>query len=112
MSLSKTRIVILATAFALSYISWGLLLSLLPPFYPTEAEKKGATPSEYGFVFGICNIAAFFFAPIFGKFGDKIGPKRLFITGAFTTAIFGLAFGTLQFVENTTLYITLSYALR
>jgi len=104
--------VLLATAFALSYVSWGLLLSLLPPFYPTEAEKKGATPSQYGFVFGICNIAAFFFAPIFGKFGDKIGPKRLFIIGAFTNAIFGLAFGTLQFVEDTTLYITLSYVLR
>ncbi len=24
-------------------IVWGLLLSLLPPFYPTEAEKKGKT---------------------------------------------------------------------
>ncbi len=25
---------------------WGLLLSLQPPFYPSEAEKKGATPSQ------------------------------------------------------------------
>jgi hypothetical protein len=23
------------------YVIWGLLLSLQPPFYPTEAEKKG-----------------------------------------------------------------------
>ena len=37
----------------LAYIGWGLLLSLQPPFYPLEAELKGATPSQYGFVFGI-----------------------------------------------------------
>ena len=112
MALSKTRIILLSTAFAFSYVCWGLLLSLLPPFYPTEAEKKGARPSQYGFVFGICNIAAFFFAPIFGRFGEKIGPVVLFRIGAFTNGLFGLAFGALAFVEDTTLYITLSYVLR
>ena len=93
MSLSKTRVIILGVSFALSYTSWGLLLSLLPPFYPTEAEEKGATPSQYGFVFGICNLAAFVFAPIFGHYGDKIGPRTLFKIGAITNALFGLVFG-------------------
>ena len=36
--------------FAISIICativWGALISLQPPFYPTEAEKKGATPSQ------------------------------------------------------------------
>ncbi len=32
--------------YFLAYIVWGLLLSLQPPFYPSEAEKKGATPSQ------------------------------------------------------------------
>ena len=26
---------------ALGYITWGLLIALQPPFYPSEAEKKG-----------------------------------------------------------------------
>ncbi len=32
--------------FSSAYIVWGLLLSLQPPFYPSEAERKGATPSQ------------------------------------------------------------------
>ena len=29
------------------------------PFYPREASEKGASPSEYGFVFGIIHLAIF-----------------------------------------------------
>ncbi len=52
------------TAF-LVYIALGLLLSLQPPFYPSEAEKKGAKPAEYGFVFGIANLSLFVFRQVF-----------------------------------------------
>ena len=45
----------------LVYISLGLLISLQPPFYPSEAEKMGATPAQYGFVFGIANLSLFLF---------------------------------------------------
>ena len=37
------------TFFSLSptaYIVWGILISLQPPFYPLEAEKKGAEPHQ------------------------------------------------------------------
>ncbi len=73
-----------------------------PPFYPSEAEKKGATPSQvifkilvfvilfflefnfqYGFVFGIAHLAAFLTAPIFGRWGARMGPKLLYNAGAF-----------------------------
>ena len=43
------------------YVALGLLLSLQPPFYPSEAEKMGAKPAEYGFVFGIANLSLFLF---------------------------------------------------
>ena len=32
--------------FLLAYIVWGLLMSIQHSFYPVEAEKKGATPSQ------------------------------------------------------------------
>ena len=112
MSISRTRKTILAISFAISYISWGLLLSLLPPFYPSEAEKKGVRPSQYGFVFGICNLAAFFFAPLFGRYGEKIGAKTLFKVGTFTNALMGIAFGFLSFIDDATMFISLSYFLR
>ena len=28
------------------YTTWGLLISLQPPFYPLEAEEKGASPQQ------------------------------------------------------------------
>jgi hypothetical protein len=44
--LSKTRTVLLAISIAVAFVVWGALISLQPPFYPSEAEKKGATPSQ------------------------------------------------------------------
>ena len=95
-----------------AYIGWGLLLSLQPPFYPSEAEKKGATPSQYGFVFGIANLAAFIFAPIFGRFGSKLGPKLVYNLGAFTQGIVGISFGFLGYIQNAAPFLGLSYFLR
>ena len=93
-------------------MGWGFLLSLLPTFYPSEAEKRGATPSQYGFVFGIVNLAAFLFAPIFARFGTKMGPRSLHITGAFIQAFAGLAFGFLVYIETSGPFLGLSYFLR
>jgi hypothetical protein len=31
----------------------------------------GASPSQYGFVFGIWDFAAFISAPLFGRFGGR-----------------------------------------
>ena len=67
--------------FCAVYVSWGLTDSIQvrntgyffqknvskliisnlfkAPFYPREASEKGASPSEYGFVFGIIHLAIF-----------------------------------------------------
>ena len=83
-----------------------------PPFYPLVAEQKGATSSQYGFVFGILNLTAFIFAPIFGTYGSKIGSRTLFYIGSFSQGFIGLLFGLLQFVNSTWTFIVLSYILR
>ena len=36
----------MSISIAAAYFVWGLLVSLQPPFYPQEAEKKGASPSQ------------------------------------------------------------------
>ena len=150
--LSKTRTVFLAISVGCAYVVWGALISLQPPFYPTEAEKKGATPSEvyssyqipllifkylcivhkstniyittfdiflilyfinqYGFVFGITNLAAFIFAPIFGAYGARIGAKLLYNSGAFLQGIIGIMFAFLVYIPSTAAFIGLSYLLR
>jgi len=106
------NIIFLGAATAAGYLTWGLLIALQPPFYPYEAEKKGATPQQYGFVFGIFNLAAFLSAPIFGKYGPKIGPKLLYSMGAAVLGVCGVLFGFLEYIEDAQLFIGLSYLLR
>jgi hypothetical protein len=75
-------------------------------------KLPGATPSQYGFVFGIANLAAFISAPIFGRFGPSIGLKYLYNFGAFVQALCGLAFGFLDYVTDVSAFLGLSYFLR
>ncbi|TRY80723.1 hypothetical protein TCAL_12990 [Tigriopus californicus] len=109
---SKARVILLGATVSIAYISWGLLLSLQPAFYPIEAESKGATPSQYGLVFGIVSLAAFIFSPIYAHFGAKIGPKLLYNVGGFVQGISGVAFGSLEYINDTWTFIGLSYFLR
>ena len=67
---------------------------------------------KYGFVFGIANLAAFLASPLFGKFGTKIGPKLLYNIGALLQPTCGIIFGFLSHVDNTALFLGLSYFLR
>ncbi len=41
-------------------------------------------------MFGIANLAAFLFAPFFGRYGNAIGPKLLYNTGAYLQVIITL----------------------
>ena len=95
-----------------AYTVWGLIISLLPPFYPREAERRGATPAQYGFVFGAANLAAFMAAPIFGRFGGKIGAKLLYNAGAYLQAICTISLGLLYYAQDVDVFIGLSYFLR
>ena len=46
MELSSCRSFLLVFGISSAFLFWGLMMSLQPPFYPSEAEKKGATPIE------------------------------------------------------------------
>ena len=90
----------------------GLLLSLQPTFYPSEAEKRGAKPSEYGFVFGIANLSLFVFGPVFGKYGSKMGLKLCFNLGAVMQGISGFLFCFVPSFKDAAIFLTCSYLLR
>ena len=42
----KAKTFIVFCTICMSFTVWGLIISLQPAFYPSEAEAKGATPSE------------------------------------------------------------------
>jgi hypothetical protein len=62
--------------FAVANFCSAICVSLQAPFYPNEAEKKGATPSQYGFVFGVFELTVFIVSPFVGKNLGKLGAKR------------------------------------
>ena len=97
LNISKLRYVFLSVNISGVYIALGLLISLQPPFYPSEAEKMGATPAEYGFVFGIANLSLFLFSPIFGAYATRIGPKTCFNCGAVLQGVSGFLFAFLPY---------------
>jgi MFS family permease len=108
-SRSQWELIIL---FCAVYISWGLTDSIQAPFFPIEAERKGSTPSEYGAVFGIIHLAMFLCGPLFGKYMPVLGVYRVFIFGVLGTAVCGLLFGLLTYLENTWAFLGCSYGLR
>lgn len=57
--------------FSIADLFAGIVYSLQAPFYPQEAEKKGATPTEYGLVFGVFELTMFAVSPIYGKYVSK-----------------------------------------
>ena len=63
-------------------------------------------------MFGIVSLAAFIFSPIFGHYGERIGPKLLYNVGGLVQGVGGVCFGLLEFVKNTAAFIGLSYLLR
>ena len=107
----KEKIAI-AGNIAFLYLAIGSLISLLPPFYPSEAESKGLTASQYGLVFGTAPLTMLIFGPIFGRYGSKIGAKLCFVSGALLQGFSGVFFAFLPYCENAYAFIGLSYILR
>ncbi|KAJ6636068.1 MFS-type transporter SLC18B1, partial [Pseudolycoriella hygida] len=87
-------------------------VSLQAPFFPQEAEKKGATATEYGLVFGVFELVVFLISPLYGQYLNRIGPKVLFNGGIFTTASSAICFGLLDKVEDHTSFVALAFTIR
>ena len=67
---------------------------------------------QYGFAFGITNLAAFIASPLCAKYGDKIGAGRLITIGFYLNALSGIAFGFLIYADTKELFLGFSYILR
>uniref|UniRef100_A0A8D8DQT2 MFS-type transporter SLC18B1 n=1 Tax=Culex pipiens TaxID=7175 RepID=A0A8D8DQT2_CULPI len=89
-----------------------ICVSLQAPFFPNEAEKKGATATEYGLVFGVFELVVFIISPIYGQYINRIGPKVLFNTGIFTTGTSAIIFGLLDRIPGHTGFISAAFVIR
>jgi MFS family permease len=110
--LSKIHTIFLAFCVLFQYFTAGLTLSLPSSFYPAEAEEKGATPSEYGFVFGIGYLSACLFAPFIAKLAPKLGVYNVLYVTLISEPLLCVAFGCLQYVMDKWTFLIISYLLR
>jgi len=94
------------------HFSSAICISLQAPFYPQEAELKGASATEYGLVFGSFELIAFLSSPILGKYLDCVGAKSTLHLGMILAATSAILFGMLDLVTTHFWFISLSFLLR
>ncbi|XP_022253325.1 MFS-type transporter SLC18B1-like isoform X1 [Limulus polyphemus] len=110
-SFSKHQFYVLAT---LCYGNFCIAacVSLQAPFFPREAEEKGATPSQYGLVFGVFELTIIVASPICSKLLSHVSPNFLISAGLFFCGTTTILFGLIDRAPSGTPFIALSFTIR
>lgn len=87
-------------------------VSLQAPFFPKEAEDKGATPAQYGLVFGVYELAIIFMSPMVGKLVGRSSPKIWIQLGLMLTGFMTILFGFLDRAPYGNWFIWLAFIIR
>ena len=58
-----------------------LILAIVAPFYPIEAERKGAPVWVTGLIFSAMPFTTFVCSPVVGTYLQCFGRRRAFCTG-------------------------------
>ena len=109
--LSRRQAAVIAS-FALAYVFNAMCASMQAPFFPREAELKGCTPSQYGFVFGIFQLTMFVTNSIIGSYVETWGIKTTLNVGLLAVGVSCTIFGFLDKVNDSKAYLGLSLVLR
>lgn len=107
---------LLLFALALVDLTSNMCLSVLAPFFPDEAAKKGVSDTMSGIIFGMFALVQFIASPIFAKLLPVVGARFLLLAGQFFGGGCVLLFGTLDYIpstdENTTLFTVMCFVVR
>ena len=121
--------------FLLLQAAVGCCASLQATFYPIEAASKGASPAQFGAVFGIIHLSLFTFGkittvrnrryycnycidiimlagPLVGKYLSVWGVRLIYPAGFLLDGLSFVVFGLLHWVQDTTTFLVLSYLIR
>ncbi|TDG99101.1 hypothetical protein EPR50_G00207360 [Perca flavescens] len=86
--------------------------SILGPFFPNEAVKKGASQTVIGLIFGCYAVCNFIGSLIMGKYIVQIGAKFMLVMGLFVSSGCTILFGLLNRVPAGPIFITLCFVVR
>nr|XP_040056203.1 MFS-type transporter SLC18B1 isoform X1 [Gasterosteus aculeatus aculeatus] len=86
--------------------------SILGPFFPNEAVKKGASQTVIGLIFGcyaVCNLIG---SLIMGKYIVQIGAKFMLVAGLFVSSGCTILFGLLDRAPAGAAFISICFIVR
>lgn len=109
--LSRQQILTLISIASVNFSSM-ICYSILGPFFPNEATKKGASQTVIGLIFGcyaICNLIG---SLIMGKYIVQIGAKFMLVAGLFVSSLCTILFGLLDQVPAGHAFIALCFIVR
>lgn len=86
--------------------------SILGPFFPKEAEKKGASNTVIGMIFGCYAFFDLLASLVFGKYLVHIGAKFMFVAGMFVSGGVTVLFGVLDQVPEGPVFIAMCFLVR
>ncbi|XP_076604766.1 MFS-type transporter SLC18B1 [Chaetodon auriga] len=109
--MSRQQILTLISIASVNFSSM-ICYSILGPFFPNEATKKGASQTVIGLIFGcyaICNLIG---SLIMGKYIVQIGAKFMLVSGLFVSSLCTILFGLLDQVPAGPAFIALCFIVR
>ncbi|XP_045862301.1 MFS-type transporter SLC18B1 isoform X2 [Meles meles] len=86
--------------------------SILGPFFPKEAEKKGVSNTVTGMIFGCYALFDLLASLVFGKYLVQIGAKFMFVAGMFVSGGVTILFGVLDQVPDGPVFIAMCFLVR
>ncbi|CAI9576756.1 unnamed protein product [Staurois parvus] len=109
--LSKNQILTLISTASLNFSSM-ICYSILGPFFPQEAVKKGLSNTVIGLIFGCFAVFNFLSSLIFGRYLVQIGAKFMFVSGLFTSGVATVLFGLLDKIPDGTIFAVMCFLVR
>ncbi|XP_035271803.1 MFS-type transporter SLC18B1 isoform X2 [Anguilla anguilla] len=109
--MSRQQVLTLISVASVNFSSM-ICYSILGPFFPYEAKKKGASQTVIGLIFGcyaLCNLMG---SLILGKYIVQIGAKFMLVSGLFVSSVCTILFGLLDKVPGTTTFVALCFIIR
>ncbi|XP_065257936.1 MFS-type transporter SLC18B1-like isoform X1 [Emys orbicularis] len=108
---TRDQLFTMAATACLNFSSM-ICYSILGPFFPREAEKKGASDTVVGLIFGCFALSNFLTSLILGNYLVQIGAKFMFVAGMFVSGCVTILFGMLDRAPDGPVFIGLCFLVR
>jgi len=113
-TLSRRQHLILC-CLAMTELTSQMCLSIMAPFFPSEASEKGVSNTMSGWIFAVFALVQFAVSPLFGRIIPHSGSRLLIVTGQLLGGGCIVLFGFLDRIgtaDNNAVFIVYCFVLR